>query len=281
MIDIPYANERTSNLLKFTAGGCQGSGAGGGAASHSYNYDSAAQKGVLEINIADCGLSDTLYPTPYTTRTDSYYMAVANVTLGVNDNGHDLIFYNALLGAECGEQLDYTVTFDYAQKITTFNQTGCQYGPNGECILPAFEHYNFTITEFTDATYGTAADVNTRQTQANELIYIQIEGVDLPTNKKFAVKKCDFKDPSNSQVYSMFNPGNNECDNDYVDLEWAWSTDAHQLNIQHRLFLLEQGDQDSYQLECELKVCDKDDSSSDCNSWYTCHDDTSSYNTIA
>jgi hypothetical protein len=267
-INIPYDNPTTAELLSFESGSCTGSGASG--AHHSYAHDAATSTATLSLDIAACGLSAALYNTPYTVRNGQYYMATANVTLGANDNGNDLIFYNAVVGAECGAQLDYTVTFNYTQQIVTADQTGCQTGPNGECVLPAYAVYDFTLSEYTDSSFNTPSDASNRQTQANEMIYLRLAALNLPANKKFAIKTCRFVD--DAVTYPMFDPSTGVCDNRYIDLEWSYQNSANDAFIAHRLFLLAQGDQDSYQLSCDVKVCDRNDHSSDCNTWAACQD---------
>jgi len=268
-INIPYENPTTAELLSFTAGTCSGSGAS--STNHAYAHDATTNTATLSLNIAGCGLNSVLYDTPYLTRNGEYYMATANVTLGATDNGNNLIFYNAVLGAECGHRTDYQVTFNYAQ-LETVEQTGCQTGPNGECVLPAFELYNFTLTEYTDDTYSALADATTRETQANEMIYLRLSALDLPADKKFAIKKCRFVD--DSVEYPMFSPYDSVCDNRYIDLDWSYQNNANDANIAHRLFLLAAGDQDSYQLVCDVKVCYRNDHSSECNAWSACLDST-------
>jgi hypothetical protein len=271
-IDIPYASETTSDLLSFTAGSC--ADAGPSSLVHSYSYDPATLLARLSIDIQACGLAASLYNTPYIVRQGEFYMATANVTLGVSHNSNDLIFYNAVLGAECGSQVDYQVTFDYAQQISLPpHHADCQPGPNGECIVPAFEWYNFTLTEWTDDSYTVPTDASTRQVKAGELIYLKIDALNLPADKKFAIKTCNFVDSitgASAETYNMFDPQTSVCDNRNIDLDWAYAADEHSATLQHRLFLLRAGDQDSYQLVCDVKVCNRDDLSSDCNAWSAC-----------
>merc|ERR1712151_1239386 len=77
--------------------------------------------------------------------------------------------------------------------------------------------------------------------------------------------------------YDIFNPEQGLCSNDFIDLTFEYDiaysngdlkTEAL---IQHRLFLLGQdGSASDYTLSCDLKVCDRDDGSSDCNAWTSC-----------
>lgn len=69
----------------------------------------------------------------------------------------------------------------------------------------------------------------------------------------------------------MFNAKDGVCDNRYIDLAFGYNFDGiDAAQISHRLFLLKEGDQDSYQLECDVKVCDNNDGDSDCNEWTAC-----------
>merc|ERR1711981_1012831 len=184
------------------------------------------------------------------------------------------IFYHAKLGAECGIRTDYTVTFNYREEIT-FDQTCDINGPDGECITAAYEAYNFQIREFTDDSFSTVEDENAVH-QANTMIHLQIDATDLPSHKKFAIKKCKFIDDNQSVEYTMFQPETGVCDNRNIDLSFGYSSEGY-AQISHKLFLLTQGDQDSYSLECEIKVCNKNDLDSDCNEWSVCLDDHEDY----
>merc|ERR1711981_1166449 len=104
------------------------------------------------------------------------------------------------------------------------------------------------------------------------MIYLQIESSNLPADKVFSVKSCKFVDkvvdPLDDSVtfenYTMFD-ATTDCANKHIDLSVGFRD--NNVQIAHRLFLLSKGDQDSYFLECQIKVCDADDSSSDCANW--------------
>jgi len=279
-------------LLRVVAEDCDLSGPS--SDNHEYSYNADDEQAVLRLNIANCGL-DEIYHETRLRSSNEYYMAAANVTLGVHDdeNDRDLIFYNAYLGAECGEKVEYTVRFNYQQKIDTHDETEChEHTPDGQCIVAAFTTYNFLFREYAGSEYDALAadDVVHR---ANEMIYLQIESTDLPDHLKFAVKKCDFVDTvrpegcdnescEETERYPMFNAENGVCTNRYIELAFGYDydgafeqvTDMSDLSakISHRLFLLSQGDQDSYALECDVKVCNRDDHDSDCNKWTSCLD---------
>lgn len=290
-ITIPYANEATSELLSAVAGdpqtGCTVRGPS--SEKHTYNFDSDNNQAVLRLNIDGCGLR-AIYDESELRARNEYYMAAANVTIGVHDenNDRDLIFYNAFLGAECGSKTDYTVRFDYAQKIQKHEETECSnHTPDGQCIVAAYENYNFVFREYNNNYESLVEDGAVHM--ANQMIYLQIEAMDLPATKKFAVKKCDFIDTitnddgtTSTERYQMFSALEGSCANQYIDLAFGYDFDGSQTDnqmssqISHRLFLLTRGDQDSYELECDVKVCDKSDLSSDCNEWSACSESTAS-----
>jgi len=115
VIKIPYSNEKISELLNFNAGSCSGSGES--SENHLYHFDSDTNQVVLSVDIEACGLSQILTDQPQLTRTSgSYFMATANVSIGAVLNGHEMSFYNEVVGAECGYQKEYTVEFNYRVK---------------------------------------------------------------------------------------------------------------------------------------------------------------------
>ena len=190
-IKIPYANEKTSNLLNYSVGGCSGNGPLG--THHNYHYNSTTNQAILSIAIEPCNIkTDENLDSPNT----------INVTIGISDldkntgQNRDLVFYNALLGAECQEIDFYTVNFEYARDVKFGVDSGeCEVDENGSCIIPAYERYNFGFKEFTDASYEVeVVDGSETSSIANELIYLKIFSEDLPSSKKFAVRNCKVVD---------------------------------------------------------------------------------------
>lgn len=276
-ITIPYTNGLTAELLRAVAGDCDVRGAS--SDNHNYAYDEENSQAVLNVHIANCGMNE-IYHESKLRSSSEYFMATANVTIGVydSDNDRDLIFYNAVLGAECGQRLEYTVVFDYKERIQKHEETDChEHTPDGQCIVAAYDSYHFVFREYETSARETLAAEDVVH-QANTMIHLQIEALDLPDHKKFAVKKCDFVDiivaddgTETTERYQMFNAADGVCDNRYIDLSWGYDFDGKDAApISHRLFLLKRGDQDSYHLECDVKVCDKDDAYCDCNKWTAC-----------
>jgi len=285
-IHIPFANGGVSDLLKADAGDCPNL-RGESSDNHEYSYNVDDQKSILKISIDGCNLDKDLHYSPQLRTSDGqYHMAIANVTIGVTDEDseRDLIFYNAVLGAECGTKTDYTVTFDYSQKIDKHEETGCHANsPEGQCIVPAFEEYEFTFKEY-DETFEHENTDTSNHHKANDMIYLQIESESLPDDKTFSVKSCKFVDKivnpfdesTTFENYTMFD-ATNDCKNKHIDLNVGFREGA--IQISHRLFLLTKGDQDSYSLECDIKVCDSADTDSDCQQWQdTCEGNDSDDN---
>ena len=173
-IIIPYTNQNTSELLNFKAGTCEDSGTTG--LYHNYFYNATSSEAILNVLIDECGLD---------TRNDDNdsFIVSANITLGAIDGNKELIFYNDLFGAKCGQISDYTVSFTYGD-ISVAGDIECEVDENGNCMDSAFSTYNFTITEFDSSNYETEATEETRQTVANEFIYLKISSRDLPDYMK-------------------------------------------------------------------------------------------------
>ena len=79
----------------------------------------------------------------------------------------------------------------------------------------------------------------------------------------------------------IFDAENNNCENDFIGLNWYYQTTESYINnnieisseirISHRIFLLHnQNSQSNYRLQCDIKVCDRNDVFSDCNNWTSC-----------
>ena len=121
VIKIPDTNEKISELLHFDAGICSGSGES--SENHLYHFDGLTNHAVLSVNIEACGLSQILTEQPQLTRTTGeYFMATANVSIGAVLNGHEMSFYNAVVGAECGYKKEYTIDFDYRRDRIFFSK---------------------------------------------------------------------------------------------------------------------------------------------------------------
>lgn len=275
-IKIPYNNQKTSELLHFKAGSCENSGPS--SVIHTYSYNADDQQAVFTVEIDECNLDDGASNEDDGAGGErSSFSAIANITLGANANGQELVFYNALLGAQCGETTDYTVTFTYASDIDISGDVECEHDADGNCIIPAYDRYNFAITEYESDAYQTEVTDETRQNVANQPIYLKLHSADLPGHKKFAVKRCYVHHDDNANSYEIFNPSTGTCSNDFIDLQFEYDiayTNGElktEARIEHQLFLLGQGNSDqTYYLSCEIKVCDRNDASSECNAWTSC-----------
>ena len=71
-----------------------------------------------------------IYSTSVTSEASSsqFYLAVAQLTIGAQIDGQNLVFFQGPVGAECGTKLEYTVVFNYGSPIPTPDD--CLRGPN-------------------------------------------------------------------------------------------------------------------------------------------------------
>lgn len=272
IINIPYDNEAGSELIGFTSHDCSES-----SDSSLWSYAWSDNTATLMLDIDGCNLAASLYDNPKTTRTDNqFYIAVAQVLIGATDGDDTLVFYNRTLGAECSTvQYDFIVEFDYATQIQYPGVDGCQdvIDPDTghtECVFPAWhETFEFTLEEYTSSDFDTL--VTEKHHVANQMVHLKLSSSNMHDDKKFAVKKCTVVD-NDVEIYTIFSPAEGKCSNRIVGLDWgyAYEYDSMCATIEHRLFLLSEGDRSSYKLRCEVKVCDKDDVDSECNEWASC-----------
>ena len=277
VIDIPYPDEATAQLLYLQAGTCDQTNYGG-----SLTYDSANSVAKVSIPISSCGLKGELYGTPVTERSSfGLYRPTANITFGNTISGHDVIFRNMHIAAECGTRTSYTVEFNY-DDIKSSDTEGCQ-EHDGVCVFPAYEDaVQFSIEEYTDDKFDTvinedAGNMDLRAKLAGETIYLSLRASGMPDGYKFAVTECEVisGEGVDEQKFTLLNPGvaGGECKLDGIGLKASYDTvyDANydeicNFNFQHILFLLNgHSGTSSFKLTCTAEVCDGNDADSKCN----------------
>ena len=67
-------------------------------------------------------------------------------------------------------------------------------------------------------------------------LYLRLEALDLPSNKKFAIEHCCITDQQNT-IYDLFTPSDGICHNDFIELLVTPEIDGHNVRIEHLLFL--------------------------------------------
>ena len=104
--------------LSFTAGACRETSID----QYTFHYDESQKVAVLKVSIEGCDLAAALYRNPRLQQTRFLYSATANVTLGIREDNFQMIFYNAIIGAECGFKRSYSVEHTYE---VVFRKTSC------------------------------------------------------------------------------------------------------------------------------------------------------------
>jgi len=75
-------------------------------------------------------------------------------------------------------------------------------------------------------------------------------------NKDFAPTKCIVKDTDNDLEYTLFDVELESCSNDAIDLSVTYDAASNMWRITHKLFLLNDHTESTFQLECTVSVCD-------------------------
>jgi len=265
VLEIPYPDERSAQLLTLDAGDCDASNYGG-----SLNWANGIA--TVTIPIDACNMRGTLYSTPSVSRSANYglYKPTATVVFGKKLGDVPIIFRSLPIAAECGTRTSYTVNFDYSN-ITTADTTGCEMVGN-VCVFPSYgDEATFEIKEYTDDNFNVEVDNSTRSYIAGKQIYLSMQVTGLAAEAKFAVNQCKIVDGETEIV--LLNPGaetDSSCKLDELAVSAAYdnSVGNYVFNFQHILFLLKthQSGISSFHLTCEIEVCLKDDASSKCNS---------------
>ena len=128
IVEIPHPDEKTASLLYLHAGTCDQTSFEQFGGSLVYNDSSLTVE--ITIPVVACGIREVDF---------GVYQAKANVTLGANINGLEIVFKNVLVRAECGVKTTYQVGYEY-QGITTADDENqdCQ-KIDGTCVFPSYD----------------------------------------------------------------------------------------------------------------------------------------------
>ena len=66
----------------------------------------------------------------------------------------------------------------FLNDLKTPDQDNCQVGPNGECVVPAYQQLNFNITQYTDDSFSMAS-LEEGPLIANDMVYLAVEASDM------------------------------------------------------------------------------------------------------
>ena len=217
------------------------------------------------------------------------YRPEANLTFGEVIRGVEIIFQSIKVGAECGTPTVYNINFNYdgiksgsnSDSDSFLEDSGCQM-VDGVCVLPSFETpYIFELKEFTDSSYTTLADENTKKQAAGQRIYLSLRKIPDPNYKltrsgsalpKVALTKCDMV-TSEGVTLTLMEPGGKTdsatCSLDAIGLQGNYDDEGN-FNFSHTLFLLGGGLSSTksslnLMMVCTVELCDKKEANSSCN----------------
>ena len=191
IISVPLKDPKMANILMLSAGNCTDDNIPGGI-DEVLTYDEVAQIADIAIPILECDLKKDLYADPVTEpRSGKYYfMPSANVTLGYEHNGVEIVYRHFHIAAECGLRKSYEVDFKYDIKEDEEEKEDCQY-VDGICVFPAYEEdAGFKIVEF-DSKYDEEIDYDEdRKRRPGDDIYLAIIPEEVPEGYDWAVTHC-------------------------------------------------------------------------------------------
>lgn len=261
LFTVPYSIAN-SKVLKLKAGRCDETAADDLVKFSQPNADQAQ----LELDIKGCGLADNRYENTIANRFlgagAGYFTGEAVVEFGrYNDLTEESYrFYNASLRTECGVATDYTATFSYG-KVHHISHV--------DDVVPGdYTEIQFKISASLD-NFNT--DYNsTNGARAGDTMYFGVapSGGFQFAKYDFAVSSCHVQSGDNKVV--LFDHAQNSCDNDFIDFTYQplQSSAGYGFNMTHRLFVVGNGQFAEQNLTCNIKLCDRNDDGSLCNTVY-------------
>jgi hypothetical protein len=197
------------------------------------------------------------------------YNQTAKFTVGREVNGKQLVFSTYDVDTFCEYKNTYTVTFDYgtiSADENSFTGTGGLIG-----LQFYFESTNEHFNQ-SQAVSKQAGDLIYLTLQLNDTAnknFNHAENFTATTGKAFVPSKCLVVDSASKRNFTIFDTAATDCSNDVIDLVVNYDSDAHVWQIQHTIFLLDNQDESTYHLSCDVVVCDMQ-KGDDCKTAYSC-----------
>jgi|ERR1711879_8672 len=170
---------------------------------------------------------------------------------GVETQGLQIMFTRQKVDLECSHQTTFTATFNF-NVIDTKRMDAMHVTNIPSFDLEVFSNENRTVSAAESATSG-------------ELVYGTLISQNLQNGKIFMPTICTFSEYNGSRSLELFN-SDTDCGGQmgsFLGLEMNFSNGK--FLFQYLLFLFSDSYQSSYQLTCEIQICDADDAHSTCN----------------
>lgn len=243
-ITIPY--HRTASILSLEYGTCNSTSVGVRGADSQNATDNSFE---VILDMAACDMDSKL-------RTLEYNQTVTNIRIGVDSDGAELEFSRYEFDSWCSYNDTYEIVFNYGTLSTdgqTFNETGGEIG------------YKFEIKACAEATCANFTDEYSKKGGETITLAIQTTSDHWDSDtKKFAPVDCTVKDTDNDLTYILFSTGSaDECNNTDVAFDIEYSNGKWIFS--HILFLLGSYESSTFQLVCNVVVCDATQTDSKCN----------------
>jgi hypothetical protein len=260
-VDITY--DMTAEILELHYGSCDASGVRGTDQNSEFDW-------TLTFDVTACGMDSKL-------RTLDYNQT-ATIRVGRISGGTELTLANFDVDSFCSYTATYTVNFDYG----TLTTEGHSFDSTGGLIdldIKIKSYESSFDNEMSSATQG------------GEMIYlgmtVQNEGFNHgsfggSTGKVFAPQSCSVSDKANELHYTLFDTRDStgedssdssddtegSCNNPDVQLTMTYDSASHMWRISHILFLLGNHRTSTFELSCDVVVCDQGGDHSACDDVY-------------
>jgi len=238
-VTIEYDN--VADILELTYGTCN-ENSDGIKGADSQNSENGWD---LAFNVTACGMDSKL-------RTLEYEQN-AKVRVGRKSQDLELTMANFEIESYCEYTATYTVKFDYGTLSTEAHEFAESGGLIGlDIVINSFEStFN---SRMSGATKG-GKTIYLGMEITNEGVVFNDDTEDR-SGKQFAPQSCSVNDTGNNLQYTLFDAVDGDCANADVDLTVAYDSSTHMWQFSHTLFLLDDYRSSSFELICEVIVCE-------------------------
>lgn len=228
-VNIPY--DKPADILSVDYGSCSKDDVDVGV------QDPDTHAFAVTLPISRCGMDGNLRTLQYSHK--------ATIVVGRKTGATELIFSDFEVDAYCEYTTEYLVKFSYGElelESASYNNTG------GTVSL------DFEIAAYESSFANKTDNAPTRGGETIHLgLVVTSEGFN-HERKTFAPTKCIISDVDDTaKNYTLFDTATS-CKNDLIDL--SVSFEDNMWRISHVLFLLGNQRSSTYELACNVKVCD-------------------------